>query len=166
MKKIDFSSTFLLDALREEELIQIATQWSEHATKGSVVALSGNVGAGKSVWIRAAIRYLFGQEDRVISSPTFGFVHTYQKKVHPTVHHFDLYRLPSEQKFLTLGFQEYFSSQAIVFIEWADRIASLLPLETELFILWHQNAHHRKLSYSPSLPAKWIDDPMLYNPAD
>lgn len=90
----------------------------------SVIALFGDLGAGKTTFMQGLVRGLGGSEN-MVQSPTFVYLHPY-----PTltpVYHFDLYRLSSAKDFLALGFDEYFEKNGITAIEWPERIAEILP---------------------------------------
>ena len=90
-----------------------------------VLLFQGAMGAGKTTFIKALCRSL-GVGDRV-SSPTFSLVNEYQAH-EVKVFHFDLYRIEEEQEALDFGIEEYWDLGAWCFVEWAERIPSLLPL--------------------------------------
>ncbi|HTK76831.1 MAG TPA: tRNA (adenosine(37)-N6)-threonylcarbamoyltransferase complex ATPase subunit type 1 TsaE [Gemmataceae bacterium] len=93
---------------------------------GAVVALIGPLGAGKTHLVRAVAEGL-GCDRRRVSSPTFALVHEYPGRM--PIYHFDTYRLPDEAAFADLGVDEYFASDGICLIEWADRVEKVLPAE-------------------------------------
>ncbi|MFN0024713.1 MAG: tRNA (adenosine(37)-N6)-threonylcarbamoyltransferase complex ATPase subunit type 1 TsaE [Parvularculaceae bacterium] len=93
---------------------------------GDVVALSGPLGAGKTTLARAAIKLLTRRPDA--PSPTFGLVETYDAPAF-TLWHFDLYRLEKAEDVYELGLEEALDSGALL-IEWAERIAPMLPAST------------------------------------
>ena len=92
---------------------------------GSVIALVGTLGAGKTRLVQAVAAALGHPRDE-ITSPTFVLVNEYLGGRLP-VYHFDTYRLKDEDEFLELGPEEYFTGQGTTFVEWADRFAELLP---------------------------------------
>ena len=98
---------------------------------GTVVALEGTLGAGKTRLIQAVGEAL-GVPVDVVTSPTFVLIHEYRQGRIP-LYHFDAYRLRDEDEFLELGPEEYFEGEGLTFVEWANRIATLLP-EEHVFI--------------------------------
>ncbi len=95
-------------------------------TPGTVVALVGPMGAGKTHFVRYLVEGLDGDPRRV-SSPTFALIHEYPARL--PVYHFDTYRLPDEASFTDLGVQEYFDGDGVCLVEWADRVPGTLPNE-------------------------------------
>lgn len=93
---------------------------------GAVVALSGTLGAGKTRLVQA-VAAASGIDRHEVTSPTFVLCHTYRGR--RTIHHFDVYRLKDEQEFLELGPEEYFQSGCLSLVEWADKVADLLPTD-------------------------------------
>lgn len=92
---------------------------------GAIVALHGDLGAGKTTFARGLVEGASQAECREIFSPTYSFLNIYQGKL--PVYHFDLYRLPREEEFTNAGFHEYLEAGGICCIEWADKIPQLLP---------------------------------------
>jgi tRNA threonylcarbamoyladenosine biosynthesis protein TsaE len=94
---------------------------------GSVVALVGQLGAGKTHLVRAVAEGLDVTDLGAVSSPTFTLIHEYRARL--PVYHFDVYRLPDERSFLDLGVEESFAAGGACLIEWADRVAGSLPAD-------------------------------------
>jgi len=90
---------------------------------GDVVALTGDLGAGKTTFVHGAARGL-GYAGPV-TSPTFTLVKEYEGRVH--IYHLDIYRLERVQDVLDLGFEELVDGGGVVFVEWGDAIEALLP---------------------------------------
>lgn len=84
----------------------------------------GDMGAGKTTFIKSLCRYLGVTEQT--SSPTFSIINEYQAAA-LKIYHFDFYRLKKEDEALDMGYEEYFYSGNYCFIEWPEKIAGLLP---------------------------------------
>jgi tRNA threonylcarbamoyladenosine biosynthesis protein TsaE len=95
---------------------------------GAVVALVGQLGAGKTRLSAAIAEGLGIADGRIVTSPTFVLVQEYEGGRLP-IYHFDAYRLGSEAEFLDLGASEYFESNGVCLVEWADRVSTCLPNE-------------------------------------
>jgi tRNA threonylcarbamoyladenosine biosynthesis protein TsaE len=100
---------------------------AESLTEGTVIALCGNLGAGKTQMTKGIVRGLGSSAD--VTSPTFTLVHEYTDGRLP-VFHFDFYRMESAGEVLSLGWDEYLDEKAVVIVEWADRFANLMPPHT------------------------------------
>ena len=96
---------------------------AEALRPGDVVALAGDLGAGKTAFVQGAAAGL-GVTDPVVS-PTFTLVREYDGRVH--VIHVDVYRLDRINDVVDLGFDEFLDGSAVVFVEWGDVIQGLLP---------------------------------------
>ncbi len=93
-----------------------------------VVALYGEMGAGKTTLISALLRAL-GSEDEV-TSPTFALVNEYRTGEDHPIYHFDFYRIENLSEAYDLGYEEYFFSGNLCLVEWPEKIAPLLPSDT------------------------------------
>ncbi len=103
----------------EAETEALAMALAPFLTAGTAILLSGDLGAGKSVFARGVLRGL-GVEDDYILSPTFALVNVYTETRLP-VAHFDLYRLASSDDVEMLGLEEYVDGLGVVIVEWAER---------------------------------------------
>jgi len=92
-----------------------------------VVLVDGEMGAGKTTLISAICREMDVVDE--VSSPTFSLVNEYHNVKGDSIFHFDLYRIKDESEALDIGIEEYFDSNQFCFVEWPDRIPSLLPLK-------------------------------------
>ena len=93
---------------------------------GTTIALLGTLGAGKTRLVQA-IAAACGIPPDKVTSPTFVLCQPYEGT--RTLYHFDAYRLKDDDEFLELGPEEYFESEGLTLIEWADRVAACLPPE-------------------------------------
>ena len=92
-----------------------------------IYLLHGNLGAGKTTWVKYLVSHLGGNA-RQVDSPTFSIVNTYEVNGNQ-IHHFDLYRLESLEEIEDIGFMEYIDSGNLCIIEWPEKIAEFLPTE-------------------------------------
>ena len=107
------------------ELIrEAAREFIQHIGEHRVFAFYGEMGAGKTTFIKAICEEL-GVED-VITSPTFAIVNEYTSSVGP-IYHFDFYRIKKLEEVYDMGFEDYFYSGALCFIEWPELIEDVLP---------------------------------------
>ena len=118
---------FTFTANDEGDTVRLGTALAEVLPPGTTVALIGTLGAGKTRLVQAVAAAL-GVPPGSVTSPTFVLVNEYSGGRVP-IYHFDTYRLRDDDEFLELGPDEYFESNGLVFVEWADRVAHLLPTE-------------------------------------
>lgn len=111
----------------------------------TVFAFNGEMGAGKTTFISALSRALGVTED-VASSPSFAIVNEYRSDTTAElIYHFDLYRLKNLEEALEIGIEDYFDSGALCLIEWPDRAADVLPLNTVNVTVEADSAGGRRL---------------------
>jgi len=130
-----------------EETIEVAKKISKNIKTGQLFALWGDLGAGKTVFIRGFLNGL-GYKKRV-NSPTFVLMKIYNIKKHPYIKqvcHIDAYRLNSSDDLESLGVKEYFNRQdTIILIEWPERIKSVLPKDRTDIVLRHLQENKREI---------------------
>ncbi len=130
-----------------EETIEIGKRMASLIYPNSILALSGDLGAGKTTLVQGLALGL--QITDPIQSPTFVYMNQYSGTI--PLFHFDLYRMKNEGDFLGMGFEEYFEAGGICAIEWPEKIPSLLPARTLFLSLSHQN-QGRSLTISGAFP--------------
>jgi len=131
-----------------EETRALGAQLAETLGPGSVLALYGDLGTGKTHLVKGVAEGL-SLDPTTVRSPTFTILHTYDAGRQP-LYHFDAYRVQTPDEFVELGFEEYVHGDGITCIEWAGRVASLLPPRTVHLRLTHVGAHRRRIAlYSP-----------------
>lgn len=115
---------FKFEANDEQATHRFGVALAREVPSGSVIALRGTLGAGKTRLVRA-VAEACGISASTVTSPTFTLIHEYQGD--RLLYHIDAYRLESELEFLDLGPDELFDTAAITLIEWADRVRGCLP---------------------------------------
>lgn len=124
-----------------EETLQVGFEFGQTLKENDVVCLIGELGAGKTTFIKGLVAGVANYPSEKVQSPTFVYLNIY--KGHKTIHHFDLYRLKDIEAFLSMGFEDYLSGGGICCIEWSERIASLLP-STCLFVTLRHVAEDKR----------------------
>ena len=129
----------------EQETENIAAQLAETLPIGSVIALHGDLGAGKTVFSRGFARGLKIEEP--VSSPTYTIIQEYQVTA-GWFFHLDLYRISDENAALAFGVDEYLDDAAAwTIIEWPERITGILPAHTIHLQIKHLDSGHREINW-------------------
>jgi tRNA threonylcarbamoyladenosine biosynthesis protein TsaE len=120
---------FLSDSA--EQTIEIARIIGEKLQAGDILALSGELGSGKTCFTNGLAQGLGVSREYMITSPTFTLINEYQARC--KLYHFDVYRLNGYSELEDLGYDEYLSGTGVVVIEWAEKIFNQIP-EDSIFI--------------------------------
>lgn len=113
-----------------EELPQVAREFVALMGDQTVYAFHGEMGAGKTTFVRALAQQL-GVDAEEANSPSFSIINEYRSDTTAElIYHFDLYRLESVEEALEIGVEDYFDSGALCLLEWPERIEPLLPDDT------------------------------------
>jgi len=115
-------ATFISNSPDETE--SFGCQFAGNVKPGDVLALTGDLGAGKTQFVKGLVASLGDRS--VVTSPTFTLIHEYSGGRLP-VYHFDFLRLEDQQAAERLGLEEYFFGEGVSVIEWADRFRELIP---------------------------------------
>ncbi len=107
----------------EEETYNFGKKLSKELKPGDTLSLEGDLGTGKTA-LTKGIAAGFGIEEP-ITSPTFTLVNTYQGDT--IFNHFDVYRIDDSEELLAIGWEEYFSDDAVNVVEWGDKVLDILP---------------------------------------
>jgi len=129
-------ATFTSNSPAETEAI--GRRLVEDVGAGSVLALTGDLGSGKTVFVKGLVVGLGSSAD--VTSPTFTILHEYRGG-RVTVYHFDFFRLEDRQSVARLGLDDYFFGDGVSVIEWADRFPEFIPEQARwiLFEIKSQN---------------------------
>lgn len=129
-----------------DETILLGEAIGRGAEGGLVLALTGEMGSGKTKLTQGIARGLGVPEDFRVTSPTFTLINEYPGRFF--LYHFDLYRTSGPGDLLDLGYEEYFYGEGVVVVEWAERAKNLLPperVDVEISILGED---HRKFIFA------------------
>jgi tRNA threonylcarbamoyladenosine biosynthesis protein TsaE len=147
MQQWDFTAT------SETDTDRLGQSLADHLPETVTVALQGTLGAGKTRLVQA-FAAACGIDGHSVTSPTFVLCQPYRGA--RQLYHLDAYRVVDLDEFLELGVEEYFEGPGVTLIEWADRIASCLPvefLEIDIEILGEQQRQFRITAHGPELEA-------------
>ncbi|MBQ3577004.1 MAG: tRNA (adenosine(37)-N6)-threonylcarbamoyltransferase complex ATPase subunit type 1 TsaE, partial [Coprobacter sp.] len=112
-----------------DKINQVAREFIRNMGDATVFAFYGNMGAGKTTFIKAICEELGISEG--VNSPTFAIVNEYRSDTTgELVYHFDFYRINKIEEVYDLGYEDYFYSGALCFLEWSEKVEELLPPET------------------------------------
>ena len=113
-----------------DHIEEAAREFIKQMGDDTVFAFYGKMGAGKTTFIKALCK-LLGVEDEV-NSPTFAIINEYRSETTAElIYHFDFYRIKKLEEVYDLGYEDYFYSGALCFIEWPELVEALLPLDAK-----------------------------------
>jgi tRNA threonylcarbamoyladenosine biosynthesis protein TsaE len=118
-----------------EEMMTLGARIAKILGPGAVLALYGDLGSGKTHFVKGVAEGL-GISSADVRSPTFTILSVHDDGDRP-LYHFDAYRVQNPDEFVELGFEDYVHGDGITCIEWADRVSDLLPPDTI-----HLRFHH------------------------
>jgi tRNA threonylcarbamoyladenosine biosynthesis protein TsaE len=130
----------------EAQTRRLGARLAELLNGGEVIALQGELGSGKTRWVQG-----MGQGLRVsvhVTSPTFTLVNEYQGRL--PLYHIDLYRINQPAEALALGLEDYLYGDGVTVIEWAERVADVLPADHLWITFRYLDDAKRRLTLSPS----------------
>jgi tRNA threonylcarbamoyladenosine biosynthesis protein TsaE len=125
--------------------LQLGRDFGKTLSSNTILCIYGDLGAGKTTFLKGMIHEMTGLLPDEITSPTFVYLNSYQAPKFK-IFHFDLYRLRNSEEFLERGFDEYLINDGICCIEWSERIDSLLPKCCVRMYLSYINEYCRKIN--------------------
>ena len=143
MKEIIDAFTFISKS--PEITKDIAKEIGSKIDKGTVIALCGDLGAGKTAFVQGLAKGL--EIKAFVTSPTFVIINQYKGRL--PLYHIDTYRLMSNDEMYELGYEEFFYGDGVTAIEWAQKIEELLPEEYLRIELEYVGESERKMTLIP-----------------
>jgi tRNA threonylcarbamoyladenosine biosynthesis protein TsaE len=135
-------ATFTSNSPAETEAI--GRQLAQEIGIGSVLALKGDLGSGKTVFVKGLVAGLGSRAD--VTSPTFTIVHEYRQGRMP-VYHFDFFRFENREPVARLGLDDYFFGDGVSVIEWADRFPELIPQQARWISFEIKSENQRAITF-------------------
>lgn len=126
-----------IESFSAQDTMALGEKLAGYLQGGEVIALEGELGAGKTQFVKGLAAGLHAEGP--VTSPTFTLLHLYEGRL--SLAHFDVYRLPVPQAFEELGYEEYFAAPWVAAIEWSDLIKPYLPpayLQVKLTHIYRQ----------------------------
>jgi tRNA threonylcarbamoyladenosine biosynthesis protein TsaE len=110
------------------ETVSFAAALGRTLAGGEILGLVGDLGCGKTTFTKGLSLGLGLEDARLVSSPTYVLEQVYPTRI--PLHHYDAYRLSSDEEFLELGFEERLREGDVLVVEWADKVLRVLPPDT------------------------------------
>ena len=120
------------------DTLRIAEEYAETLKKGDTVLLSGDLGAGKTEFIKGVCKYY---NISGVTSPTYAYLNVYGD----FIYHFDFYRLSSEEDAEILGLADYFGGDNLCLVEWGENVKGILPENAKRVIIEKVSETERKI---------------------
>ncbi|MEM6915399.1 MAG: tRNA (adenosine(37)-N6)-threonylcarbamoyltransferase complex ATPase subunit type 1 TsaE [Verrucomicrobiota bacterium] len=127
----------------EDGMIKFGEKWGQSLEAGEVIALSGDLGAGKTHLCKGIARGVGASE--VVNSPTFSLVNEYRSGRVP-IFHFDFYRLDLPEELVQIGWDDYLDEAGILLVEWAEKFPELLPANARFCRIEIENETERTVT--------------------
>lgn len=125
----------------EAETRSVAAEFAGTLASGDVVALTGDLGAGKTVFVKGIAAALGFEQD--MTSPTFTLIHEYRGPV--DLYHMDLYRMETAAEMAEIGLEDYLYGDGICLVEWAEKMGSLRPPDAIRVNITHLGGTGRRI---------------------
>ncbi len=135
-------ATFISSSPTETEAV--GRRLAENVGVGSVLALQGELGSGKTLFTKGLVAGV--SSNAAVSSPTFTIVHEYREGRLP-VYHFDFFRVENRQSLVRLGLDDYFFGDGVSVIEWADRFPEFIPEQARWILFEIKSENQRVITF-------------------
>ncbi|MEX1238541.1 MAG: tRNA (adenosine(37)-N6)-threonylcarbamoyltransferase complex ATPase subunit type 1 TsaE [Cyclobacteriaceae bacterium] len=132
--------------VQQDDLGEVAEAFLQRAGHCPVWLFYGEMGSGKTTFIKSLCARM-GVRDPM-SSPTFPIVNEYETEGEKRIYHFDFYRIKNQEEAYDIGSEEYFYSGDLCFIEWPEKIPSLIPAEHAEVSIAVENQNQRTIALS------------------
>ena len=132
----------------EDETAAMGRKLGNLLKAGDFIALNGELGSGKTCFVRGVASALRVDPIQPVTSPTYSLLHIHNGRL--PLYHFDLYRLSKGEEIEQLGFSEYFYGEGVSIVEWADRLCSEMPEECLTITFFHLGEEERRIDFAAS----------------
>ena len=127
-----------------EETENLGFKFSKQISKGDIITLNGDLGSGKTTFVKGVLKGLSYTQE--VTSPTYTLINEYNALYN--IIHIDCYREKKIDRWLNIGLMDYFETDGIFFIEWAENIKDLLPKKTIDLFFYILNSNDRLIKYN------------------
>lgn len=143
MNFIKTNNLFTSTTTSDLETQKLGFKFSKLIKNGDIITLNGDLGSGKTTFVKGVLMGL-GYKDEV-TSPTYTLINEYKAKYN--IIHLDCYREKDINRWLNIGLIDYFNNKNILFIEWAEKIKSILPDKTKSLFFEVISSNERMIKY-------------------
>ncbi len=133
-----------------QRTVELGRRLGRLLKKGDVVALVGELGAGKTTLVKGIALGCGVRDASEVTSPTFILMSEHKGRL--PFYHFDAYRLHGADELTVLGSHEYFEGTGVCAVEWAERVEDALPADRVDVRAWHVNSKRRRFDFSSTGP--------------
>ena len=142
----------------ESDTVALGFKLAKILRSGDIICLYGDLGAGKTTFVRGVAKGLGVKQD-LVHSPTFTIMNIYEKKKGLSLFHFDLYRLETIDDILDVGYDEFLFGDGVSVIEWSEKLGDLLPDDNISISLKHKSLETREIKITANgLKSECIKD--------
>lgn len=140
-------TSFIFETHTPEQTEELGKELGKLLEQGDIVTLAGELGGGKTCFVRGLVASVAPSSLNMVASPTFAILNEYPGQ--PPVMHYDCYRLRGSDDAIELGLNEHLEGQNICLIEWPDRITEILPDNRIDIKFEYAGETDRKITFSP-----------------